>query len=174
MTAQSATAMQTTKGSVPVRPSPGILFDQFNDIYNSIAQRAFEMFEGTGRWPGRDLEHWLRAEEQILHPVHMDIREADGSIIVRAEVPGFSTRELEIAVEPRFLRIAGKREGREEEAKGKSVRCDWCADQILRIVDLPVDVDTSKVNASLKDGILTIELAKAPHAKTVHIEPRAT
>ena len=38
------------------------------------------------------------------------------------------------------------------------IRSEWCADQILRAIDLPADVDTSKVNATLKDGILTIDL----------------
>jgi hypothetical protein len=50
MIAQSATAMQTTKGSVPVRKSSGDLLEQFDSIYDSIARRAFELFEGNGRY----------------------------------------------------------------------------------------------------------------------------
>ena len=49
-------------------------------------------------------------------------------------------------VEPRCLKIAGKRESKEEEKKGnKVIRSEWSADQILRAVDLPADVDTAKV-----------------------------
>jgi HSP20 family protein len=100
------------------------------------------------------------------------MRESDGSFTVEAEVPGFTAKDLEINVEPCCLKIAGKRETKEEEKKGKTIRSEWCADQILRAVDLPADVDTAKVSASLKDGILTIDLPKAAHAKSVRIEPK--
>jgi HSP20 family molecular chaperone IbpA len=40
-------------------------------------------------------------------------------------------------------------------------------------MELPVDVDSSQVNATLKDGVLNIDLPKAPHAKSVSIEPKA-
>lgn len=88
-------------------------------------------------------------------------------------MPGFAAKDIEINVEPRCLRIAGKRETKEEEKKGKVIRSEWSADQILRAVDLPADVDTAKVSASLKDGILTIDLPKAAHAKSVRIAPKA-
>jgi HSP20 family protein len=172
MTAQSATAMQPAKESVPVRKGLGDPLERFDSIHDLIAYRAFELFDGDGRWPGNDLGHWFRAETQVLHPVHMEMRESDGSITVEAEVPGFAAQDFEISVEPRSLKIAGKRETKELEKNRKVIRSEWCADQILRVVDLPADVDTSKVNASLKDGILTIDLPKAAHAKAVRIEPK--
>jgi len=174
MTAQSATAMQPTKGSVTVRKGPGDLLEQFDSIYDSIARRAFELFEGNGRWPGTDLADWFRAEAELLHPLHLEMRESDGGFTVAAELPGFTAKDLEINVEPRCLRIAGKRETKEEEKKGKVICSEQCSDQVLQAVDLPADVDTSKVSASLKDGVLTIDLPKAAHAKSVRIEPKTS
>jgi HSP20 family protein len=172
MTAQSATAMQPVRGSVPVRQSSMDLLDSFDSVYDSIARRAFELFQGNGQWFGHDLDDWLRAESELLHPVHMDLTESDGNFTLRAEVPGFSAKELDITVEPRSLRIAGKRE-RKEEKNGRKLSSEWCADQILRAVELPVDVEPAKVSAHLKDGILTVDLPKAAHAKAVHIEPKS-
>jgi HSP20 family protein len=171
MTAQSATAMQPVKGSVPVRQGSGDLLEQFDRVYDSIAQRAFELFTGNGRWAGHDLDDWLRAEAELLHPVHMEITESDSDFAVRAEVPGFSVRDIEIKVEPRRLSIAGRREIGEK--YGRTIRSEWCADQILRTIDLPADVDIAKVIANLKDGILMINLPKAPHARAARIEPRS-
>ena len=54
------------------------------------------------------------------------------------------------------------------------IRSELCADQILRTIDLPADVDTSKASATLKNGVLTIDLPKAAHAKAVRIEPKAS
>jgi len=87
-------------------------------------------------------------------------------------VPGFSTKELEINVEPRKLTISGKHEAQDESKKGKTIYSERCAKEILRVVDLPTEVDSSKVSAILKDGVLSIELPKAAHAKTFRIEPK--
>lgn len=173
MSPQSATAMQPLKGSIAVRQtSPATIFDRAEQVYDSIARRAFEIFEGSGRWPGRELDDWLRAESELLHPMHLELTESVGNLTVRAEVPGFSAKELEINVEPRRLIVTGKRETNEETKKGETVYSELCANEILRVVELPAEVDTSKVNATLKDGILNIELAKAPPAKTVRVEPK--
>ena len=53
------------------------------------------------------------------------------------------------------------------------LRSERCADQILQTIDLPADVDATKVSARLKDGILTLDLPKAPRAKAIRIEPKA-
>jgi len=171
MTAQTAAAMEVAKKAVPVKQASSDLFDS---VFDSITRRAFELFEGNGRWPGNELADWFRAESEVLHPVHLELRESEDSFSVEAEVPGFDPKDLEITVEPRTLRIAGERERHEEKKKGKALRSEWCANRILRTIDLPAEIDTGKASASLKAGILTIELPKAPHAKSVPIEPKAT
>ena len=173
MTPQSATAMQPVKESVPVRQSSADLFGEFEKIYDSIARRAFEIFETDGRSPGRELEHWLRAESELLQSVPLNMTESDGSYIVQAEVPGFGSKDLEIEVELRRLAISGKHVTKEEETQGKTICSEWRADQILRTLDLPTDVDTSKVSAALKDGILTVALPKAQDAKKVKVDATA-
>ena len=173
MSPQAATAMQPAKAPVPVRqPATSDVVDQVEQIYDSIARRAFEIFNNNGRWLGHELEDWFRAESELLHPVHLEIAESDDNLTVRAEVPGFSAKELEIDVEPRKLTISGKHEAQEESKKGKTIYSERCAKEILRVVDLPAEVDSSKVSAILKDGILNIELPKAAHAKAVRVEPK--
>jgi HSP20 family protein len=174
MSPQAATAMQPVKTAVPVKQTETEnIFDRIQQTYDSIASRAFEIFDNNGRWLGHEWEDWFRAESELLHPVHLEMAESDDNLTVRAEVPGFSTKELEINVEPHKLTIAGKHEAQEESKKGKTIYSERCAKEILRVVDLPAEVDSSKVSAMLKDGILNIELPKAAHAKTVRIEPKA-
>ena len=171
MSPQSATAMQPAKGTAPLKQtSLTNIFDRIEEVHNSIARRAFEIFEGKGRWLGRELDDWLRAESELLHPVHLELNESDTHVTVRAEVPGFSAKDLEINLEPRRVTVTGKREFKEETEKGKTVYSEMCAGEILRVIDLPADVDTSKVTASLKDGILNIRMAKTAVPKSVRIE----
>ena len=174
MTAQSATAMQPVKVSAVTKPTETEkMFDRFQEVYDSIAKRAFEIFDSNGRWFGRELSDWLQAESEILHPVHLEIAETDEALAVRAEVPGFTANELDIRVDGNQLTIAGKHESKEESKKGKMIYSERCAKEILRSIDLPSDVDGSKVSAMLKDGVLNIELPKAPHAKSIRIEAKA-
>ena len=175
MSPQSATAMQPIKGQTPAKQTgPMSIFDRMQEIHDSIARRAFELFEGSGRWPGRELDDWFRAESELLHPVHLELTDSDNHLNVRAEVPGFSSKELEINVEPRRLTVSGKHETREETRKGKTIYSELCAGEILRVVDLPAEVDTSSVTATLKDGILNIKMAKTPAPKSVRVELKNT
>ena len=175
MSPQAATAMQPAKtlGVARLTETENVL-DRMQQAYDSIAKRAFEIFDNNGRWFGHDLSDWLEAESELLHPVHLEIADTDEALTVRAEVPGFNAKELDIHVERNLLTIAGKHESKQENKKGKTIYTERCAKEILRSVYLPSDVDGSKVNATLKDGVLNIELPKAPHAKSFHVEPKTT
>jgi HSP20 family protein len=158
----------------PMKPiKHGSVFDQIQDNFNALSRRAYEIFEGNGRAFGRDWEDWFQAERELLHPVHVSVEEFDDSFAVKAEVPGFSEKELEINLEPRRLTITGKREAKKEEKKGKTVYAERCCDEILRMVDLPAEVETDKVNATLKNGVLEFTLPKVAKAHTVRIHPKA-
>jgi HSP20 family protein len=159
----------------PATPKPvkvESLLDRVNEVFNDISQRAFEIFEGNGRLFGRELDDWLKAERELLHPVHIQLSESGESLEVRAEVPGFSEKELEINAEPRRVTISGKRETSKEEKKGKTLYSETGSDQILRIVDLPVEVDADKVSATLKNGVLDLTIPKAAKARSIRIQPK--
>ena len=162
---------QPEKEMVPVKSPPdGDLFDRVRELSNAIAHRAFELFDHRGRLPGHDLEDWFRAESELLHPVHFDLAESGDTFTVCAEVPGFTAKELEVGVEPQRLTISGKRETSEEHTSKKTIYSERCSNQIYRAIDLPAEVDTSKVTATLKDGMLELSMPKAAQAKKVHVK----
>jgi HSP20 family protein len=170
---QSVVITQPEKKAAPMKLLPGSdLFDRIQELSNSIARRAFEIFESRGRALGHDLENWLRAESEFLHPVHLAIAESDDALTVRAEVPGFSAKELEVGVEPHRLTINGKREASEEHTGKKTIYTEQCSKQIFRAIDLPAEVDTSKVTATLKDGVLELLMPKATKAQKVRVEEK--
>lgn len=135
-------------------------FAGFEPIYNSIARRAFEIFDGNGRIPGRDLENWFEAESQLFHPVHLNINETDRAISAQAELPGFTPEDLEIYLEPQRLAITGTRETTQEQKKGKTICREYQSDQVYRLVDLPAQIDVESVAAVLKNGILELQMPK--------------
>lgn len=167
-----ATAIK--KAEEPAKPMKfGSLFDQIEGTFNALARRAYEIFDGNGRMSGHDLEHWFQAERELLHPVALNAVETPEAFEVKAEVPGFSEKDLEIGVEPQRLTITGKRESSKEGKRGKTVFTESSSDQLLRIVDLPAEVEVGKVTAVLKNGILELTLPKMAKAQPVRIHPKA-
>ena len=149
------------------------IFDLMREMHDMISRRAFDLFEKGGRIFGRDLENWFRAESELLRPVNISIDETDGGLKVEAEVPGFKTEELQVSVEPHRLTITGKREAAKEKKKGKTVYSERSAERLMRIVDLPVEVNPEAVSAVLKDGVLEFSMPKAVPAKKVTIKKKA-
>lgn len=137
------------------------LIEDVNNLYDRIASRAFAIFEGNGRLMGRDLDNWLQAEMEYLHPLHIAVSESPEALTVRADVPGFTEKDLKIDVEPRRVTITGKRETTKESNSKKTIYSETCSDQILRVVDLPAAVVAKKAKTTVKDGMLELELPKA-------------
>jgi HSP20 family protein len=154
-------------------PRPFIALE--SSTYGHLQTRSDLIFGpfGPTTVPARQPKPSARKSE-LLHPMHLELTESDSSLTVRAEVPGFTAKELEINVEPRRLTVTGKRETKDETKKGRTVHSELCASEILRVVELPAEVDISNLIASLKDGILSIKMAKTATPKSVRVELKTT
>jgi HSP20 family protein len=172
MTAQTAPAVPAKTTAIRGPAESQKILNQMERIYDAVARRAFEIFEGNGRWNGHDIDDWLEAESEIIHPMHLEISETNNSLTVKAEVPGFTAKELDVQVESYRLTISGKHESKEESSRETTIYSERCAKEVFRSIGLPAAVDATKVNATLKDGVLTVELPKAANAKSIPIEAK--
>lgn len=152
---------------MPVAINVSEAFQRMSSLYDSIARRAFEIFEGRGCSNGHDLEDWFQAEAELFHSAHLAIAESEDALVASAEVPGFTANELEVRVEPRRLTITGRRGPGERGSIRKLLYCDDCPNEIFRAVSLPVEVDPGRVTATLRDGILDLAMPKAPQALSI-------
>ncbi|MGH9717369.1 MAG: Hsp20 family protein [Candidatus Acidiferrales bacterium] len=172
--AEKSTAVQRAPSSGSLRVvEPQTLFERMTQMRDETARRAFELFEHDGSVFGREWENWFNAEEQLLHPVHINIIDSENAIRVKAEVPGFEPKDIQICLEPTRLTISGKREeNKEQEAKGKMVYQELCSSEMLRVIDLPAEVDPEKTKATLKNGVLELEMPKnaKSHGKRVEVK----
>lgn len=172
--AQRSLASQASSGNLTPRfVEPEAIVNRMNEVYDAVARRAFELFEDDGRVDGRSLDHWFKAEAEMLHPAHVQIRESDDAVIVDAEVPGFDANELQLSLEPRRLIISGKRESRSDGTKENVVYSERCSSELLRSVELPTEVNVSRATAKLNDGVLELNVAKAVAAKPVPIQAKS-
>ena len=141
------------------------------EFFDLIARRPFELLGATPRFFARDLESFFKAEPEVFRPVNLKLYETEEALIVRAEVPGFTDKELDINVEPWRLVITGKKEFKEDKKEGPVYKEKL--NQVYRAVKFPVEVRPEEVQAILKNGVLELTLPKAEVVKKVHVEVKA-
>src|ERR1019366_4234917 len=129
MTTEPRSKSQSAKHPAVLKLMGGAPFSQrMQQVYDTLGRRAYELFESRGRQDGQDLEDWFRAESELLNQMPVKISGADDQVIVRAEVPGLSDKDIEVRVAPHRLIITGKREqiSRQKERRvGKECRSRW-------------------------------------------------
>lgn len=171
---KAQTAFAPASPNVITMPEPPSTFDHtLKELYNDISTRAYLLFEQRGYSHGQHFDDWLRAESEMLQPVPVEIVDNDETLSVRAEVPGFTPKNLEVKVEPSRLLIRGESEKSSQRSVGKIIYSECEKNQIFRVLNLPTKVNPDRVNASLQDGILHITLPKAATAKANKVEVRA-
>jgi HSP20 family protein len=173
---KSQQGIQTTKQQAPASPifvEAEKLFDQMKEFSQSVARRAYEYFEARGREFGHDMEDWFRAESELMRRVPVEIKEADGQITVRAEVPGFAADEINVSVEPQRLVISGKSEKTKEEEKEQTLLSEFRSNRFCRELRLPAEVEPDKTTAVLKDGVLDLAFVKAAESKAIDVEVKS-
>lgn len=152
---------ETTGAGTPIPIEHGEILDQVDRMWRKVAGRAFEIFEERGKHHGHDLDDWLAAEHELLLSIPIEIIEKRDKLIVRAEIPGFSGKNLKITLEPEKLLIKGHvRETKEGETNGI-----W---EIFRAIDLPSGMEIEGATATLAGGVLTIELTKRHAVEESH------
>jgi len=93
-----------------------------------------------------------------------DVSETPTEITFTVELPGVEKDEIDIAIDKNILTIRGERNLEKEEERDFH-RVERWHGKFSRSFKLPTTVDNSKIDAALKNGVLTIHLPKAEEAK---------
>jgi HSP20 family protein len=102
----------------------------------------------------------------------MNVTEDKDNYYVRAELPGIKADALDISITGDSLSISGERKIPEEQENAKYHRRERESGKFSRILRLPSQVDTNKVEATATDGILKVMLPKSEEAKPKQITVR--
>ena len=97
--------------------------------------------------------------ETRLFPL-LNVRDARESFVVTAEIPGMKTDDLEIKIEGDTLTLKGERKPEDVGVNASYHRRERATGVFQRSMTLPGKVDADKVNATYKNGVLTVTLAK--------------
>ena len=95
----------------------------------------------------------------------MDVSETEKDIIVKADVPGVEEGDLDISLSNDLLTVKGEKKLEKEEKDKNFYRMERSYGSFQRCIQLPAKVMEDKVEASFKNGVLTITLPKSKEAE---------
>jgi len=119
---------------------------QFDDLFEELAP--------VGRLAGR-------TSNGMWSPA-IELKTTDNAVVLRAELPGIKVEDLDIQVSRENVAIAGeyKTEEKTEDKAHQIYRSEFRYGSFKRVIPLPATVQNDKVEASFKDGILTLSMPK--------------
>jgi len=95
----------------------------------------------------------------------VDIYEADGKFLVRAELPGVDKDDVSVSVDDNLLTLKGKKNFVEAKEGENWKRVETRYGEFSRSFTLPENVDADKISAAYKDGVLELSVPKIEPAK---------
>lgn len=104
----------------------------------------------------------------------VDVYQSDDKLTVIAELAGMTSGDVDITVEDGVLTIKGERKFYDSISEENFHRVERRFGQFIRRIALPQHSDTSRVEASMTNGVLTIQVPKAEQAKPKRIEVKAS
>jgi HSP20 family protein len=143
------------RGLVPWRP-----FQEIERAMRNWDLRFPRLFEGV-------------EEEELMPPVESFVK--NGTLVVRADVPGLDPKDIEISVLHDVLTIKGERKAEKEIKEKDYLRREVSYGSFERRMSLPEGAATDKIQATFKNGVIevSIPLPKAIEGKTIPLEVEA-
>ena len=148
------------------------------------ARRLFDYPSMGWRHPFADLERMSRQMDRLTHGLlgqpglgwrpasvfpAINLTEDTDKYCLRAELPGIKADALDIQAVGRNLTLSGERTIPSEGETVRYHRREREAGKFSRVIGLPGDIDTNKVDAKLTNGMLTVTIAKAEASKPKQI-----
>ena len=125
-------------------PSPLSIFDEMNRMVRNV-------FNDDWNLPVY--------RDSIWNPA-VDVKENEGSFVLTADIPGLSKKDVKISINNRVLNLHGERKEEKENEDGKFYYRERHIGSFSRSFQLPETVNEDGIQASFRNGVLSIELPK--------------
>lgn len=150
------------KGSLPAAAAPWYPFSAFRNevdqLFSDFMRRPFGRF-----YPEPSL--WPEFNVAPLNLPAVDVVEHDKEFVVTAEIPGMDEKSIEVGVSDDLLTLHGEKTEEKKEEKENYRLAERHFGSFHREIRIPPSVDTAKIEASYRKGILTVTLPKTPEAQ---------
>jgi HSP20 family protein len=100
----------------------------------------------------------------------VDIKETEDGYVIKAPVPGFKPEDVEITFSDGVLTISANQREEKEEKEGQYLRREIAFGNYQRRIALPGDIRADGIKARFEDGVLSIQVPRAPKPEPVRIQ----
>lgn len=153
------------ESKLPVRREPTSSLAQWNP-FESFRREIDRMFDdfvgGFGPAPFRTL---AREELPFVSSPPVDVVEKDDAFQITAELPGLDQKDVEVKCTDSTLTIRGEKNEEKEEKKKDYYVSERRFGSFQRAFRIPETVDPAKIEATFKNGVLTLTLPKTTEAQ---------
>ena len=156
---------------VPIQKISSIR-DEIKNIEKRIMQRAYEIFQNNGVL-GRDLENWMQAEQELVWKPALELSERNGEFQLEAAVSGVDAKDIEVEVTSEDIILKADVQHDHKGHKGTVHLCEFRPGKMFRSIHLPKRIDTDKVKAEFRNGLLRLTAPIAEEARARKIKPEA-
>jgi HSP20 family protein len=111
---------------------------------------------------------WPAFEGAAFAP-DFDVKETKESFVFTADIPGVAEKDLQVELSGNRLSVSGKRESEKTEQGDTYYTTERSYGSFFRSFTLPDGVDSDKVKAELKNGVLNLTVPKLPQAQAKKI-----
>jgi HSP20 family protein len=137
-------ALDTSRDLTDIQTQMNRLFDNFLGQPSGVMERA-----------------WAPA---------VDMYETKDAVVVSVEIPGLNEKDIHLSITGDLLTIQGERQWTDEARNASHYRQERWFGKFERVIALPIPVDTGKVKATYRDGVLTVTLPKSEGLKPREIK----
>lgn len=145
------------KTQVPVKQEEA---DTFYTLQRNMNHLFNNFFSNTGLSSFDPFDQTLDA----FNP-RIDMSETATEITISAELPGMTEDDIEVSLSHNMLTVQGEKKAEKEEKQGNFYRTERSYGSFQRSIALPADIVSEQVEASFKQGVLTITLPKTAEAQ---------
>ena len=147
-----------------------VRWEPFRDLL-TLQERMNRMFNDSYRGRGSSEDDWALGGSWA--PA-VDIYEHEGNIVLTAELPGVDPKDVDVRVENNVLTLRGERKWSDDVQRESYHRVERAYGSFTRSFTLPNVVDTEKIKADFKEGMLKLVLPKREEAKPKQISINVT
>jgi HSP20 family protein len=131
-------------------------FEEMDQMFNNFFPRG---------WLHPSRMDWFSTPVLERGIPRVDVIDRDDEVMIRAELPGVAKKDLDVSVSDNSVTIKGSTNKEVKEEKGDYFRSEISHGSFTRTVALPSDVNSEKVQAEFKNGILELLMPKVEKAK---------
>jgi HSP20 family protein len=133
--------------------------EDFFDPMVTFRREVDRMFDDFLNGFGRSTLRSMANGWQGVTPV-IDVAETEKDMVITAELPGVSEREVEVTLAGDILTIKGEKKAEQEQKNGDATYVERRFGSFSRSLRLPFEVKDEKVDAKYDKGVLTIRVPK--------------